>query len=154
MGPGGSAPQMQHRKYLRGRQGSVAAAYTVCSRTNADYHDGVTKGCVPGIPPHRMLAIRSLTHACNISHNRGGGHCRKHTCREEHRVECCSTLDGKYICILAAFQGGARLLKWPAGCPNLRSGFVSRDLMLLGVQKRFFAHNSHSSVHAATRAGQ
>ena len=93
------------------------------------------------------------THAI-FPHNRSESHCREHTCREEHRVEGCSTLDGKHICILAALQGGARLLKWPAGCPNLRSGFVSRNLMLAGVQKRLFAHNLHFSMHAATRTGQ
>ena len=120
----------------------------------AGYHDRMVVGCVPGIPPDRMLAVQGLTHACKFPHNRSGSHSREHTCGEEHRVECCSTLDGKHICILAALQGGARLLKWPAGCPNLRSGFVSRVLMLVGVQKRLFPHNLHFSVHDATRAGQ
>ena len=148
-----SAPNAA-QKYLRGKQVPTLAACTVCwghvkstmmERRKAASQAYLQTGCWPCRVLH--------THAI-FPHNRSESHCREHTCREEHRVEGCSTLDGKHICILAALQGGARLLKWPAGCPNLRSGFVSRNLMLAGVQKRLFAHNLHFSMHAATRAGQ
>lgn len=51
----------------QGKAGTNFSSMHSLLRTCAEYHDGTTKGCIPGLPPDRMLAMQGLTHTCNIS---------------------------------------------------------------------------------------